>query len=442
MVRKVSTKSKIKLNRRDYLEIQINEYFHFNGNEIKFDFPNNLIKIFEFLNKNGAKPIVVGGYVRDSLLGLKQSKDIDVEVYNIDSYKRLKMLLDPFATTYEVGRSFGVCKVRIEDFECDFSLPRKENKVAAGHKGFAIELNGDLDFKEAARRRDFTINALGFDPIERKLLDPFGGLEDLKSKTLRAVDNETFVEDPLRILRGVVFAARFSMRFDANLFAFCKSMIEKKQLQELPKERVFVELEKLFFKAKKPSHALWLLYNMKERRFFNELFSLPRPLLEQTLHALDNLTAKQIDELGFYFAALGYFIKEPQIFLNRFTNEKKLLKKAQTLINGSKELYKLCMKGYSDYDLKLLATKVRLSDALVLIETIYDLTQKCEELKHKTQKLGIYHKAIEPKMTGKDLVRLGLKPNKNFKTILDKLYDMQLRGDKVDDEAVLQFAKR
>ncbi len=398
------------------------------------------MKIFEYLNKNGVKPIVVGGFVRDTLLSIEHLKDIDVEVYNIDSYEKLKNLLSPFGKTVEVGKSFGVCKITVDGFECDFSLPRTETKIDSGHKGFAVSHKKNITFKEAARRRDFSINALGLDVMERKLLDCFGGLEDLQTKTLRAVDATTFTQDPLRVLRGVVFAARFEMRFDKELFSLCASMVADGMLNELPKERIYGEMEKLFHKAKKPSIAFRLLQKLQEEFFFKELFLLPQNRFEQTLNALDTLAKKSIDKPVFYFAALVFHLNEPISYLRRFTHDKKLLQKAETLLKGSKRIITLCQNGYEDFDVKVLATEVKISDALILVDC-FSNDAKCKTFADKAKRLGVLEAGIKPLVDGKKLLALGFEPSKKFKKILETLYEMQLKGEKIDDVIILKTAK-
>ncbi len=158
----------------------------------------------------GGRALIVGGWVRDRLIG-RSSKDIDIEVFGIPAAP-LKALLENIAPVNVVGESFTVYKVA----DVDVALPRRESKVGEGHKGFAVEGDPSMSAEDAARRRDFTVNAIAWDPLREVYIDPFNGRVDLlERKVLRAVDARTFGDDSLRVLRGVQFAARFSLDMDA-----------------------------------------------------------------------------------------------------------------------------------------------------------------------------------------------------------------------------------
>src|ERR1700712_956643 len=156
--------------------------------------PPLLLAAFAALRAAGGAPRLVGGCVRDWLLGL-EPKDFDIEVYHLD-YETMGRALAPFGPTDLVGRSFGVLKVRLNGLEYDFSLPRRESKTGAGHRGFAFSPDSTLTEVEAAARRYFTINAIAYDPFENRLLDFHHGAEDLKNKILRHTSS-AFTEDPL-----------------------------------------------------------------------------------------------------------------------------------------------------------------------------------------------------------------------------------------------------
>ncbi len=178
---------------------------------LKIELSKDIFEVFKALKSLGATPLIVGGAVRDSFLNLP-TKDIDIEVYNIDSYEGLAEVLSSFGDINLVGRSFGVIKLKLGGVEYDFSLPRREKKVSKGHRGFDIELDSSLNFKEAFIRRDFTINAIGYNPLTQEIIDPFNGVKDLKNSTLRVVNRDSFLEDPLRVYRAVQFVARFNFK--------------------------------------------------------------------------------------------------------------------------------------------------------------------------------------------------------------------------------------
>jgi tRNA nucleotidyltransferase (CCA-adding enzyme) len=207
----------------------------------------------------GGRALIVGGWVRDRLMG-HPSKDIDIEVFELDA-GQLKDLLQRFGTVNTVGESFTVYKVA----GLDVSLPRRESKVGRGHRGFLIDGDPQLSFREAARRRDFTINAISWDPLTDEYLDPFNGRTDIDHRVLRAVDRSTFADDSLRVLRAMQFAARFDLEIDAGTREICRRI----PLDDLPAERIWGEIEKLLLRATRPSigFSLALTLNVIERLF-------------------------------------------------------------------------------------------------------------------------------------------------------------------------------
>src|SRR5438034_3578476 len=151
----------------------------------------------------GGRALIVGGWVRDRLMGVEGSKDIDLEVYGIAS-DRIRTLLESFGRVETVGESFQVYKLG----DIDVSLPRRESKAGRGHRGFDVAGDPTMSVEEAARRRDFTINAIAWDPLTGGYLDPFDGRGDIRRRLLRIVDPVRFADDSLRVLRAVQFAAR------------------------------------------------------------------------------------------------------------------------------------------------------------------------------------------------------------------------------------------
>lgn len=220
------------------------------------DLPPGVLALLDGLRAAGGRPYVVGGAVRDALLGLLV-KDFDVEVYGLEP-EPLAHALATLGRVNAVGQAFTVWKVTGlagVAGAVDVSIPRRDSKFGPGHRGIAVSGDPTLSLAEATRRRDFTINALLYDPLERTLLDPFGGQRDLEARLLRAVDGATFGEDPLRALRGVQFAARFELEVESATAALCASM----PVAELPAERIFGELEKLLLQARRPARGFELL---------------------------------------------------------------------------------------------------------------------------------------------------------------------------------------
>jgi tRNA nucleotidyltransferase (CCA-adding enzyme) len=218
--------------------------------------PGTLELLMERLRAAGGRPYLVGGAVRDALLGLPV-KDFDIEVFGLPA-EALRAVLASAGRVDVVGEAFTVFKLSgLPGVEgaVDVSLPRRDSKVGPGHRGIAATGDPHLDVAEAARRRDFTINALLYDPRAREIVDPHGGRADLEARRLRAVDAATFGDDPLRALRAVQLAARFELEVDEATSRLCASM----PLGELPAERVWGEVEKLLLRAPRPSRGLRLL---------------------------------------------------------------------------------------------------------------------------------------------------------------------------------------
>lgn len=230
--------------------------------------PEELARVLAETQKVG-RPYLVGGSVRDALLG-RPAHDFDVEVFGT-GFERLREVLATFGPTDVVGKSFGVIKVRLSDREYDFSLPRRETKTGAGHRGFEAEPDPSLTFAEAAARRDFTINAIGYDPIARAFIDPFNGRRDLETGWLRHV-GPAFTEDPLRVLRAFQLAARFDLRLRPETADLCQSIVDA--YAELPRERIWHEWEKWASLSVLPSRGIEVLEATGWIRHFPEIAAL------------------------------------------------------------------------------------------------------------------------------------------------------------------------
>jgi tRNA nucleotidyltransferase (CCA-adding enzyme) len=214
-------------------------------------------RLAEAVRAAGGRALAVGGWVRDRLRGVP-SKDLDVEVFGL-SQDRLAALLATLGRVEAGGQSFPVYKLAgFAEGDVDVALPRRESKRGRGHKGFEVQGDPGMSIVEAARRRDFTINAIAWDPLTDSYEDPFEGRRDLERRILRAVDATTFGDDSLRVLRAVQFAARFEFGLDADTAALCRSI----PLDDLPAERVWGEVEKLLLHAERPSIGLALALDL------------------------------------------------------------------------------------------------------------------------------------------------------------------------------------
>ena len=228
--------------------------------------PEKVIALARVIHEAGGRALLVGGCVRDELMG-NEPKDWDLEVYQL-APARLRSILDSFGSVNAVGEMFTVYKL---GHDLDVSIPRRERKSGRGHRAFVIEGDPAMSVEDATRRRDFTINAILRDPLTAELIDPFGGQQDIADRVVRAVSAETFVEDSLRVLRAAQFAARFDFEIEPETVALCRTM----DLSDLPAERVWGELEKLLLRAQRPSVGLeWLKRLGAIEKMFREIQSL------------------------------------------------------------------------------------------------------------------------------------------------------------------------
>src|SRR5476649_2707166 len=191
--------------------------------------PQQTVAIATAVREAGGRALIVGGWVRDQLLGLPASSNVDLEVVGVPG-DRLRALLETFGRVEAVGESFQVYKIGA----IDVSLPRRDSKAGRGHRGFVVEGDPDMSIEDAARRRDFTVNAISWDPLTGDYFDPFDGRADLERRLLRVVDPRTFPDDSLRVLRAVQFAARFGFALDEETRALCREI----PLDDLPAERI------------------------------------------------------------------------------------------------------------------------------------------------------------------------------------------------------------
>lgn len=444
-----------------------------------------LLAALHALRQAGGRPRLVGGCVRDWLLGL-EPKDFDVEVHGLD-YEAMGRALASFGPTDVVGRSFGVLKVRLEGTEYDFSLPRRESKTGAGHRGFVIAPDPNLTDAEAAARRDFTVNAIAYDPLEQRVLDFHGGVADLKHKVLRHTSS-AFAEDPLRVLRAFQLAARFDLMLAPETAELCQSI--SGTYGELALERVWGEWDKWATKAVKPSAGLAVLKQAGWLRHFPEIAALdglPQEpewhpegdVLVHTGHCLDALvglpawsqgpvetrrilslsvlahdfgkatTTKQARKRGQIrwvspeHEAAGGPLAES--FLHRIGAPLDLVERVRLLVvnhllhhHGPLEL--------RDTAVRRLARKIApatLDELIAVMQADHlgrpplisqQTVQRLELLRASAHRLAVEHAAPKPIVLGRHLIALGLSPGPSFTPALEAAFESQLDGA-FDDEA-------
>ena len=436
--------------------------------------------------------MLVGGCVRDELMGV-EPKDWDLEVYGIQPAK-IREILDAHGTVDAVGEAFTVYKV---GRDLDVALPRRERKVGKGHRGFVIEGDPEMSFEEACSRRDFTVNAILKDPLTGEIVDPFDGREDIERNVLRHVSDSTFAEDSLRVLRAAQFAARLEFDIAPETVALCKTI----DVTDLPKERIWAELEKLLLKAKSPSIGVKWLYDLGAiDQIFPELKSLVGVPQEPEWHPEGDVDVhtmmvidearKLIDELdrprqvAVMLGALCHDLGKPpttQFFDGRWRSHshdeagvEPTLSLLDTLgiytLDGYDvrdqvvqlvryhlkpgEFYKVEKKNpVGDGAFRRLARKVE-PDLLYRVAKADSLGRNPDWLPlekrfgseaqewfiERVRSLQIEKKAPEPILMGRHLIELGLKPSPKFKEILDAVYELQLDGKVADLDAATAAA--
>jgi tRNA nucleotidyltransferase (CCA-adding enzyme) len=451
--------------------------------------PKALEQISKEIEDVGGRALLVGGGVRDFFLGF-ESKDFDLEVYGLKSIEELENILSNFGKVASVGKSFGVLKLKIDDMEYDFALPRVETKIAKGHRGFEVVSDGFLDYKSAAKRRDFTMNSIGYDLIESKILDPFDGRSHIDSKILRHIDDKSFVEDPLRVYRGIQFCARFDLAMDPKTKALCKEMVDQGALEELAKERIFEEFKKLLLKAKRPSIGFELMRELGVLRYFPQLEALigveQDPIWHpegdvwiHTMMVIDEMAnlkkGSEKEELILMFGALCHDFGKPSTtsvedgrvrskgheaagveptreFLQSLCDDKELIDEVLPIVANHIAPFQLYEARSSDKAIRRLSTRVNIQKLLPVAMADFlgrdtkdahsRRSPAIEWLEAKAKELEVQNEAPKPLIKGRDLINLGLKPSPKFKEILDDLYNRQLDGEFDTKKEGIRYLKR
>jgi tRNA nucleotidyltransferase (CCA-adding enzyme) len=460
--------------------------------------PDTLKKLTELVVASGGRALLVGGAVRDFFLFGVEPKDWDVELHGL-SVAVVKKLLSQFGEVNAVGAAFGVLKVTdANGVEFDFTLPRRENKVGKGHKGFMVELDTAMTPKDAAARRDFTVNSMAVDLATGELLDPFNGMADLKAGVLRHT-SDAFAEDALRVLRGMQFAARFDFTMAPETVALSKSLVDKVKFvekvnpdsddEELAVDRVLGEFVKLATKGKKPSAGLKVLKDTGWLKLFPELAAMDGLAQEpewhpegdvwaHTLHTVDaaarladkdNLNSK--DRTALFFGALLHDVGKPLVTVT--TKEGRVVspghanagvKLAESFMEGlraPKALTKAVAVLVKEHMVHVGADMTeravrRLSDRVdgkTTVEMVDRVIQAdaagrpplsdahpCPELMKLARELAVERNKPSPLLTGKHLVALGLKPGPVFGKILRAAFELQLNGELKTETEALTFA--
>lgn len=358
-------------------------------------------KIAEEVYKSGGKTFFVGGCVRDEILGF-ENKDFDIEIHGI-TLTALNKILDKLGKRLEMGASFEVINLR--GYNLDISMPR----LTSG------EINPFIGTKNAALRRDFTMNALMKNVITGEILDYFGGFDDIKNKIIKHVSNFTFIKDPLRVFR----AARFSACFDFEIDEKTLTLASEVDVSLIAPERIFGELEKVLLKSENPSKFFTALKKMKQiSTWFREC---------ENFNVLDKaakLKNKSSEPLFFMMSALCFEINNPEKFLSRITKQSNLIK---YVLNMKELLFELTQKNKNF--MKIFDASICPDDLILLFHEIYGTKKNLRE------NLEIYKSRMsQPFLTGKDLIAKGFKPGIIFGEALKIAHELRLEGKSKDEQ--------
>ncbi len=427
----------------------------------------------------GGRAFLVGGAVRDRRLG-RDAKDADVEVFRLVPDVLIETLRD-LGRVDDVGKSFGILKLTQAGVTIDVGLPRVDSKVARGHRGFAVAADPNLAVREACARRDLTINAMLEDPLTGELVDPFDGAGDLRRRLLKHV-SPAFVEDPLRVLRVVQFAARFDFAIDPGTAALCRTM----DLSDLPHERVGDEVRKWLLRGERPSTGMHALEETGATRLFPELAALrgvPQDnawhpegdVFDHTALCLDHAVAERERvprPFAFMLAVLFHDLgKAPttawkdsrlrahghdtggevlaRAACERITRERDIVDEVAALVRLHLRPGQLHSQGVvTDAAVRRLALEcdlrmlVPVSDADGRGRTLPD--EQCGDsrwLLEHAERLRVKDAAPKPLLLGRHLIDLGMRPGPRMGELIQQVFEKQLDGEVVTLEQAVALAR-
>ncbi|MDO9171045.1 MAG: HD domain-containing protein [bacterium] len=425
-----------------------------------------VLDVCRAVRDEGGRALLVGGCVRDALLE-RAPVDHDLEVYGVEP-ERLESLLSSRHDLDRTGRAFGVLKLR--GAPVDVSLPRRESKAGLGHRGFLVQSDPDLTPREAALRRDFTLNAIAYDPLTGEVVDPVGGRGDLERRVLRRV-SERFAEDPLRVLRGMQLVARFELTADPETVTACRGL----DPEGLARERIFEEWRKLLLLGARPSLGLAFLRDTGWLDHFPELAALVgcaqdpewHPEGDAWIHTglcLDAFAAERTgderEDLIVGLAVLCHDLGKPattrfadgrlrspghleageapaRALLARLTPQRDLVEQVVPLVREHSRPYELHRAAAGDAAIRRLAHRVGRIDRLVRVARADRLGRgdgagpgfpAGDWLLERAAALDVRDAPPQPLVLGRHLIGLGLAPGPGFKTLLDECYEAQLAG--------------
>ena len=359
---------------------------------------NKDILLASKVKEKGGRAFYVGGYVRDLLLNIP-NKDIDIEVHGI-AEKDLVAILNEIGEVDYYGRSFGIYALRHEDIEV--ALPRSEKVLGTGHRDFEISVDPDMGYKNAALRRDFTINALMMDVLSHEILDYFNGTDDLNKGIIRHVNDVSFVEDPLRVYRAAQFASRFGFKIDERTVELCKGI----DTFVLSRERIEEELKKALLKAEKAEIFFECLKEMNQKDVWFKGVN--------NLSCLMKYESNRINaDNKYYFMVLLLALDNGLDFIEAFSNNREL----KAYVKRYYELYELINN-------RTLFTERYLKDSFDDFVYILSADEKV--------KVNSYLESIDKiklnLVSGDELLRRNIKPGENFGRALRDINRLIIEG--------------
>ena len=359
---------------------------------------NKDILLASKVKEKGGRAFYVGGYVRDLLLNIP-NKDIDIEVHGI-AEKDLVAILNEIGEVDYYGRSFGIYALRHEDIEV--ALPRSEKVLGTGHRDFEISVDPDMGYKNAALRRDFTINALMMDVLSHEILDYFNGADDLNKGIIRHVNDVSFVEDPLRVYRAAQFASRFGFKIDERTVELCKGI----DTFVLSRERIEEELKKALLKAERAEIFFECLKEMNQKDVWFKGVN--------NLSCLMKYESNRINaDNKYYFMVLLLALDNGLDFIEAFSNNREL----KAYVKRYYELYELINN-------RTLFTERYLKDSFDDFVYILSADEKV--------KVNSYLENIDKiklnLVSGNELLRRNIKPGENFGRALRDINRLVIEG--------------
>lgn len=431
---------------------------------VQYPFLKGLV---ECIRDISGTPYLIGGSVRDLLLG-QTPGDLDIEVFGVEHELLDQQLRKKFRVDF-VGKTFGVFKLK--GLPIDVSLPRTERAIGGKHTDFEVMLDPRLSLEQAASRRDFTINSIYLNLNTLKIEDPLSGEEDLKKGILRH-SSKQYVEDPLRVLRAMQFISRFDLTCAPETLEICRSMNHR----HLPKERIFEEFKKLILKGKNIRAGLQFLADCRWISMFPELEALigceqdaqwhpEGDVWQHTLLSMNAFANRRSgdskEDLIIGLAVLCHDLGKPTTtihvdgrirsprhdvegiaptvsFLNRLTDERKLLEAVPPLVKEHMAPLALQKNKAGDAAVRRLAIRVGRLDRLMRVcradrEGRQDPWEplpspEVEWLIEKMETLQLSDKTPKPILFGRDLIELGFEPGKKMGDLLKQLFEAQLDG--------------